>query len=128
MTEPYFIDDEPILLDLTKIYLERDRDLRVTYFSKASDALEMIKSGERPHLIISDIKMPEMTGFEFAQKLIDGQFLSDRMRFAYSTSFASLDGASDIYGVERKDLLQFPLFKKPITMGLISFIHQHAGK
>ncbi len=59
-----YVDDESILLDVTKIYLERDRDFSITTSNSAADALTRI-SAEKFDLIISDYQMPEIDGIEF---------------------------------------------------------------
>ncbi len=45
----------------------------VTALESARDALNMSEDGEVFDVIISDIEMPEMSGFEFAEKVKEGQ-------------------------------------------------------
>ena len=59
------IDDEPINLKLLKTALS---DYDVTPVGSATGALEFLETQE-PDLILSDIMMPEMDGFEFCSKL-----------------------------------------------------------
>jgi CheY-like chemotaxis protein len=57
------IDDEPDLLDLTKIYLEIGQGLRITMATSAMDALQAISS-QHFDAIVSDYQMPGMDGIE----------------------------------------------------------------
>tara|TARA_R110001592_G_scaffold262565_1_gene527675 strand:- start:64545 stop:64922 length:378 start_codon:yes stop_codon:yes gene_type:complete len=123
MTKLFFIDDEPILLKLCQLFLARMENLEITYFESAIDALTEIEKGNIPNLIISDIKMPKMSGFELAKTLINKSYIN-KIKFSYCTSFASLQDASDVYSLERKDLLDFPFYNKPIGKDIIDFIEK----
>ncbi|MBW6455453.1 MAG: response regulator [Trueperaceae bacterium] len=58
------VDDEPALLKLTEHALKQG-GYAVLTFDDARDALEEMRDGLRPDVIVSDIHMPAMTGFEF---------------------------------------------------------------
>jgi len=63
-----YVDDEPDLLDLCKLFLEREGEFSVVTVPSATSALQLIK--ERPFdAIISDYQMPEMDGIEFLKKV-----------------------------------------------------------
>lgn len=123
MNKLFFIDDEPILLKLCQLFLARMENLEVSYFESAIDALTEIEKGHIPNLIISDIKMPRMSGFELAETLINKGYINN-IKFSYCTSFASLQDASDVYGLEQKDLLEFPFYNKPIGKDIVGFIEK----
>ncbi|MCK4270738.1 MAG: response regulator, partial [Methanogenium sp.] len=57
------VDDEPDLLELTKIYLEKTGDFTVDTAASACEAMEMIKATTYD-AIVSDYQMPEMDGIE----------------------------------------------------------------
>jgi PAS domain S-box-containing protein len=63
-----YVDDEPDLLDLCKLFLEREGEFSVVTIPSATSALQLLK--ERPFdAIISDYQMPEMDGIEFLKKV-----------------------------------------------------------
>ncbi|MFP4051036.1 MAG: PAS domain S-box protein [Thermoplasmata archaeon] len=63
------VDDEPALLDQTKIFLEREEEkLDVTTAQTSKKALELLEKQDFD-VIVSDYKMPEMDGLEFLNKI-----------------------------------------------------------
>jgi PAS domain S-box-containing protein len=63
-----YVDDEPDLLDLCKLFLEREGEFSVVTVTSATSALHLIK--ERPFdAIISDYQMPVMDGIEFLKNV-----------------------------------------------------------
>jgi CheY-like chemotaxis protein len=64
MLSALYVDDEPALLEVGKLFLERGGAIRVDTISSASEALVKIRS-EPYDVIISDYDMPEMNGIMF---------------------------------------------------------------
>lgn len=62
------VDDEPELLNVTKIYLERAGGISVQIFSCAETAL-VACSSRRYDVIISDYEMPGLNGITFLKRL-----------------------------------------------------------
>jgi CheY-like chemotaxis protein len=56
-----YVDDEPLLLGVAKIFLEQSGPFRVEIFTSVSRALERMQ-GERFDAIVSDYQMQEMDG------------------------------------------------------------------
>ncbi|HRX33905.1 MAG TPA: PAS domain S-box protein [Methanoregulaceae archaeon] len=63
-----FVDDEPALLDVSRIYLERSGELKVDTCCSAGEALELMN--ERSYdAIVCDYEMPGMDGIAFLRHL-----------------------------------------------------------
>ncbi len=59
-----YVDDEPMLLDLAKLFLEKTGDFRIDTLSSAKEALDTL-AGSSYDCIISDYQMPGMDGIVF---------------------------------------------------------------
>jgi CheY-like chemotaxis protein len=59
-----YVDDEPVLLDIGNLFLERTGAFRVDTLPSAPAALEILKT-RRYDAIVSDYQMPEMDGIAF---------------------------------------------------------------
>ncbi|MEM7595528.1 MAG: response regulator transcription factor [Cyanobacteria bacterium P01_A01_bin.83] len=62
------VDDEPGIRESVQAYLEDNEDWQVSTASNADEAWQTIES-QVPDLIISDIMMPQVSGYEFLAKL-----------------------------------------------------------
>ncbi len=63
-----YVDDEPGLLQIGKLFLERSGQFIVDIITSASDAFKLLNSGNYD-AIISDYQMPDMNGIEFLKKV-----------------------------------------------------------
>ncbi len=68
MISVLFVDDEPALLEITRLFLERSGEIRVDTCRSALEALEMLKN-TRYDAIVSDYEMPMMDGIVFLKIL-----------------------------------------------------------
>ncbi|ACL17223.1 PocR ligand-binding domain-containing protein [Methanosphaerula palustris] len=59
-----YVDDEPSLLEVGRIFLERYKDFTITTALNAPEAIQMLEQ-ENFDAIISDYQMPGMNGIEF---------------------------------------------------------------
>ncbi len=63
-----YVDDEPALLEIGKIFLERTGDIRVTTAQDAEEAIRFI-ADQHFEAIVSDYQMPGMDGIAFLKHL-----------------------------------------------------------
>ena len=68
LTTVLFVDDEPVLRDVSKRFLEKDRDLAVETCASAKEALALLKK-KKYDVIVSDYEMPVSDGIDFLKKL-----------------------------------------------------------
>ena len=61
------VDDEPAWLEILS-YILRQKGYVVFEASSATDALEILKVS-KPDLIVSDVRMPDMNGFDFLDRV-----------------------------------------------------------
>lgn len=64
MTSVLLVDDEQIILDIGKLFLEQSGGLSVRTAISVNDALQLMKN-ETFDAIVSDYQMPKMNGLEF---------------------------------------------------------------
>ncbi|MFA4859462.1 GAF domain-containing protein [Methanoregula sp.] len=64
MISVLYVDDDPVLLDIGKLYLEQSGTIQVEILDSASTALEKIRT-TRYDAVVSDFQMPEMDGIAF---------------------------------------------------------------
>lgn len=68
MIDVLVIDDEPSLLDITRLFLEQTGEFRVRTLLSAEDALGILSKHEFD-AIVSDYQMPGMNGISFLQEV-----------------------------------------------------------
>lgn len=68
MISVLYVDDEPGLLEIGKLFLEQSGDMQVETVESPFEALKKLKSAEY-ECIISDYLMPEMDGIEFLNEV-----------------------------------------------------------
>lgn len=100
---PYLVlcvDDEELLLDLCRLFLERSGVLKVDTATSAVTALEILKEKEYD-AIISDYEMPGMNGVEFLKKIraLDGliPFIMFTGRGREEVVIDALNNGADFY-------------------------------
>ena len=70
MIRVLLVDDDPAVLEVTEIFLERSGDILAETTLSAADALSRLKSdGDLYEVIISDYAMPEMDGISFLKEV-----------------------------------------------------------
>ncbi len=69
------VDDDDQILRSLKVYLELEK-YQVTTAQSGKEALEKMKS-EKPEIVVLDIMMPEMDGFEVMERMKKDSELSE---------------------------------------------------
>jgi CheY-like chemotaxis protein len=64
MNRVLYVDDEPALLEICKLFLERSGEFKVTTLLNAPEAIQLLEQ-EKFDAIISDYQMPVMDGIQF---------------------------------------------------------------
>ena len=64
----FVIEDEESISKLIELYLTKE-EMDATTFFNAEDALKELKDGKKPNLIILDLNLPGMSGFDFLEEL-----------------------------------------------------------
>jgi DNA-binding response OmpR family regulator len=62
------VDDEPGIRESVQAYLEDNEEFQVQVASNATEAWEKIEA-DKPDLIVSDIMMPQVDGYQFLHKI-----------------------------------------------------------
>src|SRR5215216_7845074 len=81
-----FVDDDYDILTTIKHCLEDTNDFIVDTFSNPLEALSSFKP-ESYDLVLIDIKMPEMSGFEFHQELQKKTIYGTEIKICFITAF-----------------------------------------
>ena len=110
MTDVWIIDDEESIRTICTSALE---DIfNIESFANASEALLALNS-KKPDLIITDIKMPGMSGLDFLEKVSD-KF--PEIPTIIITAHANIDNALKSYQADNK--LSVPKVNQPIRIAL----------
>ena len=64
----YIIEDEESISKLISLYITKEKMDSKAFFN-AEDALKELKDGKQPNLIILDLNLPGMSGFDFLEEL-----------------------------------------------------------
>jgi two-component system response regulator FixJ len=62
------IDDDAAVLDSLRLYFAR-QDIETACFGSAKDFLTGIEKGQRFHCVVSDVRMPGISGLDLVQRL-----------------------------------------------------------
>ncbi len=75
MKQVLIIDDEPIMRKLLEQILKEKYE--VISLENGREGLEWMYSGNIPDLVVADLNMPEINGFEYIKKVRESGFFSD---------------------------------------------------
>ena len=94
------VDDQKVLLDITRLFLERGGDIVVDTALSAQEALIML-STKKYDAIVSDYEMPEMDGIEFLRTIkkdgVEKPFIIFTGRSREDIVIEALNSGADFY-------------------------------
>jgi len=117
------VDDEESLREVCADAL-RDEGYQVLQSEDGRDALKVI-SANRIDLVISDLRMPEMSGFELLEKIKEKQLEID---FLIMTGFATIETAVDCMKMGAADYLPKPFNIKHLLVKVSKVLRDRAAK
>jgi len=106
------VDDEPTNLQVIVNHLSL-QNYAITQASSALEALELIRLGFKPDLILLDIMMPQMTGYELCKKLRE-QFLPNELPIVLLTAKNQISDLVEGFAVGANDYLTKPVLKNEL--------------
>lgn len=128
MIKVYLIDDEILILELYKIYLKSEKELELHCFSSAQKALDSITDTDYPDVLITDLKMPKINGFQLVDKLKERGF-EDKIKMAYCSAFGSIKDALDVNETKDMEHSKLPFILKPLKENCAELIYKiHSGE
>jgi CheY-like chemotaxis protein len=89
------VDDEPSVLDVLRRYLTK-AGYEITLAPNGAAALEMVHSGPAPDLIVLDLMMPVMSGFEVLSALQANKVWSEIPVILLSATAGYMAGHLDV--------------------------------
>ncbi|MEA3514743.1 MAG: response regulator [Nanoarchaeota archaeon] len=79
------VDDEQDIVELVKVILQA-KGFDVVTFDNARDAWAELKKGNIPDLVLLDIRMPEMSGNDFCEKVESDKRFKDMKIVVFTAS------------------------------------------
>ncbi|MCM1570127.1 MAG: response regulator [Roseburia sp.] len=129
MLKVLLVDDEPFILQGLAMMIDWEGEgfEIVGKVSNAREALKVLKR-EQPHLVIADIKMPQMTGLEFLEK-VRREKLSDAY-FVILSGYSDFDYVRTALLNECLDYMLKPVDRDELLMilGRVRKMHEQSEK
>lgn len=110
--EILIVDDEPINLQVLVNHLSLE-NYSITTASNGIEALEAIENGLRPDIILLDVMMPRMTGYEVCQKIRE-TFPANELPVVLLTARNQTTDMMEAFGAGANDYLTKPISKNEL--------------
>jgi signal transduction histidine kinase len=118
------IDDDPIILDMYQVILEGKYNLLTA--ASGVEALALVEQHPRIDLILLDIMMPEMSGYEVCRKIRQGSS-SGYVKIILVSSKVKLDDRLSGYRVGADDYIMKPFEESELLAKVTVFLRlKHA--
>jgi two-component system sensor histidine kinase ChiS len=106
------VDDEPINIHVIINSLSRDK-YEITQASNGLEALNLIESGFKPDLILLDVMMPQMTGYEVCRE-VRKKYSPLEMPILMLTAKNQTSDLVEAFNLEANDYVTKPFIKKEL--------------
>jgi len=106
------VDDEPINIHVIINSLSRDK-YEITQASNGLEALNLIQSGFKPDLILLDVMMPQMTGYEVCRE-VRKKYSPLEMPILMLTAKNQTSDLVEAFNLEANDYVTKPFIKKEL--------------
>ena len=106
------VDDEPINIHVIINSLSRDK-YEITQASNGLEALNLIESGFKPELILLDVMMPQMTGYEVCRE-VRKKYSPLEMPILMLTAKNQTTDLVEAFDLEANDYVTKPFIKKEL--------------
>jgi len=106
------VDDEQVNLQVLVNHLSL-QNYAITQASNAIEALEIIRKGFKPDLILLDVMMPKMTGYELCKKIRE-KFPANEMPVVLLTAKNQVSDLVEGFGAGANDYLAKPISKNEL--------------
>lgn len=115
------MDDEPINIQVLVNHLSLE-NYAITQASNGMEALNIIQRGFKPDLILLDVMMPRMTGYEVCQKIRE-QFPPNELPVVLLTAKNQVSDLVEGLESGANDYLTKPIYKKELLARIKTHIH-----
>jgi two-component system sensor histidine kinase ChiS len=106
------VDDEPINLQVLVNHLSL-QNYRITQTSNGMEALTLIEQGFKPDLVLLDVMMPRMTGYEVCKKIRE-KFPATELPVVLLTANNQVSDLVEGFGSGANDYLTKPISKNEL--------------
>jgi len=115
------VDDEVAILESLAECLG-DEGYGVATAGDGQDALDKLRRGLRPRVILLDLMMPRMTGWDFRKEQLNDPDLKDIPVIVITAANVSLASVRAHFG-------EVDLMPKPLSLeGLLALVRRHCGE
>jgi two-component system sensor histidine kinase ChiS len=115
------VDDEPINLQVLANHLSV-KNYAITQATNGMEALEAIENGLKPELVVLDVMMPKMTGYEVTQKIRD-RYSASELPIVLLTAKSQVNDLVEGLKVGANDYLTKPIFKDELLARIETHIN-----
>ncbi len=115
------VDDEPINLQVLANHLSL-QNYAITQATNGMEALEAIDNGLKPELVVLDVMMPKMTGYEVTKKIRD-RYSASEMPIVLLTAKTQVNDLVHGLKVGANDYLSKPILKDELIARIETHIN-----